>query len=1342
MKIDERSPAKVEPEASPRLTPCPSPRVKFSPNPSPICSPRNEEEEEAEQHHSEAMAEYKRQQSLKSVALGSSLGASVLKRYARLIIRFPKLVISFYAFLVILAVVLFWRPVDLQTDFASFVKADGDALRNNEAFLQAVMKQKTPSGRRLFALAAKRRGSRVVLNSSFYSRKPRRKRRLQEYTWQYVKDLTFIYKAHSGNVLSDRVLKEIRDFEMSLRSLPKWNVICKDRMIMPAEIWRCDPGETFMAMAWPYSNWTTHPNELRKLKFNGLGQDLLPMPVTFKYMHNTYKFTAHPSRDVTRYFPTGFDWSAYTTGLGGPPSALRSVFTFTVGYGKAGMSPSEAKADKKLIDDDMKNFFTGPVYDIIQNFPGKFSKMYYHGSYIDDYEVMETLFRDIMWSVGSVLFTTLYMWIHMRSVLISFACFCIVFGSVILAYVATPSERTTLATFSSVFLITVIDIDVIFVFVGFWGQSKYLGDMEKRVSWTMFHAGKSCMATSVTTSVSFFANLASVLQPLREFGMLMGLCVMSVYVLALAVLPPLMAMEERWKEGKRRHFCAEAPDDELSVLPVGITADSGMAALADKSERDCEAMCRQITPDSTYDRSTGDQSPKSRPSIKTQTTTMTEKTSDKSSKKKNFSGKMLFGLVEAVSKCKCFIVVLTVLVVPLFLVGIVLKVEMDTGEPKIFPEEHNQIAGKELEKIFDKLPASEERPPPSATGTVCKGQAFAQTACMLAWCESELKHPDPGTLSCYQKPTRLQNGSIEYSGFETDICHRADIRMRLSSKYPIDPKIVYTTLGMLINTLIGYSVDTEKVGMNGLPPLVFEQWATGKVEVAEFYQTSNVPAILGGSLLCEVEVMCSYNSPSCDLPGWNKLDPLVLPTTTITTAAPARRLLATSPPDSLYSRPPIPIRWLQAQQDVEIVYPVTTIHVLFGLRVPISTPRVGAPEWRWQFDPTFEPWNPWGQRAIRDLCDSFPEELIVTSYICWVKDFKYWITRDLRTDRFPTRNFNKVMLQYFEQANETIRGHLWFEGEVLKACQLDISVEIDTKKSSKVLEYKEKWDNFVREKNAFAGMSANHAFHTTGLWVKAEAHSAIIQSTVITILIECVIGFLCILVFTGDLILAVVVVSLVVINICGLAFFMVFAYGWTIGPIEVICLVVFVGYSVTFGLHVASNYAQAGPDDPILIEDHLLSKALRNRGCKAWRYFSTIKSNVRRSRSSLQESIGFAELEDDSISLPDLRLARTRIAIIHVGGAILSAVVSTIGSCIFLLFATLTIFNKLGQVVITVTLLSVVVTLLSLPAVLMLVGPGMNPCYKRIFKCGSSQQKHKAHSIAPADTDLDRDLGN
>lgn len=54
------------------------------------------------------------------------------------------------------------------------------------------------------------------------------------------------------------------------------------------------------------------------------------------------------------------------------------------------------------------------------------------------------------------------------------------------------------------------------------------------------------MATSVTTALSFFANLASVLKPLREFGFFMGLCVIVVWLLLSLVYVPLCMVDEFW----------------------------------------------------------------------------------------------------------------------------------------------------------------------------------------------------------------------------------------------------------------------------------------------------------------------------------------------------------------------------------------------------------------------------------------------------------------------------------------------------------------------------------------------------------------------------------------------------------------------------------------------------------------------------------------------------------------------------------------------------------------------------------------------------------------------------
>merc|ERR1719420_2621771 len=113
---------------------------------------------------------------------------------------------------------------------------------------------------------------------------------------------------------------------------------------------------------------------------------------------------------------------------------------------------------------------------------------------------------------------------------------------------------------------------------------------------------------------------------------------------------------------------------------------------------------------------------------------------------------------------------------------------------------------------------------------------------------------------------------------------------------------------------------------------------------------------------------------------------------------------------------------------------------------------------------------------------------------------------------------------------------------------------------------------------------------------------------------------------------------------------------WSIGPIEVICLVIFVGYSVTFGLHVSHNYAQAGPKDPGLLETHERSKLLKTMGWRAWktRIQTEVLKAIRVSGDAFQSGTVA------TLTSAELKRARTRVAVLHVGGAILSAAVSTI----------------------------------------------------------------------------------
>lgn len=394
-------------------------------------------------------------------------------------------------------------------------------------------------------------------------------------------------------------------------------------------------------------------------------------------------------------------------------------------------------------------------------------------------------------------------------------------------------------------------------------------------------------------------------------------------------------------------------------------------------------------------------------------------------------------------------------------------------------------------------------------------------------------------------------------------------------------------------------------------------------------------------------------------------------------------------------------RGLQAETIMTVpIHKQIDITVVWGVRSAKSTPWVGAIEesMMWSYDPTFDLSNPWAQRAVRSLCEEYPAGLLIVSSKCWIMGYILFL-EDLG-EPFPSRDFNVKVLAWFPstiQASE----NLWVVDGKIAAAKVSFRINVaEDQPARTVLSHKEDWDAFLSKQNGQASFTAKNAFHTAKSWVRAEAELAIVNSTIMTILIAASAGFLGMLFFTGDPTLAFLVLLLVLGVVSGLSFFMVTLMKWKLGPVEVIALVVFVGYSVTYSLHVAHLYNEARPGDN---DDCKVWPALDNQG--ACRACSGVGCGLCREKCHQAE-----------MTFPELRRSRTRAALLRVGGATVSSAISTMGSSSFLLFCTLRIFTKLGAVVIAVTVLSCVAALVSLPAALVRVGPGPNTWYWRLAR--------------------------
>jgi len=432
------------------------------------------------------------------------------------------------------------------------------------------------------------------------------------------------------------------------------------------------------------------------------------------------------------------------------------------------------------------------------------------------------------------------------------------------------------------------------------------------------------------------------------------------------------------------------------------------------------------------------------------------------------------------------------------------------------------------------------------------------------------------------------------------------------------------------------------------------------------------------------------------------------------------------------------------------------VTVIWGIRPAKSAPWIGLLEETWRFDPDFEPSDPWAQRALHSMCTEMPESLAWRDEPCWVEDFRKWLTGKKRP--FPSRNWDEDIIEWFQE-DLSPRQNIWFVDGRAVATKISFTANmVYDAAAASILDYKQKWDSFLDERNRASACSANKAWHSAHPWVRAEAEIAVVNSLLHTIVISMVCGFVGMLAFTWDPTLSLLVLFLVLGVIIGLAFFMVVVMSWKIGPIEVISLVIFVGYSVTYSLHIAHVFSETpgkrsdnqsaeatlevvgtlmSPADEIV--DHRSAPLAANclscggQGCSLCPEMQEMQETVTQlpvvpttqhlpkplkptlsPRSWLRLRPRREAARERRLGLAADRAHRVRVALLRVGGATLSSAASTIGSNVFLLFCTLRIFTKLGAVVIAVTTLSCIFALLVLPAALLLAGPRHGPWCVRL----------------------------
>jgi len=342
----------------------------------------------------------------------------------------------------------------------------------------------------------------------------------------------------SGGMLNTQVLRSIADFEQQMRSLPEWRRFCDWATEHHRAL--CDPGLSFLSYALPTPSRVAGDVVPKSLTPDGQSRDPIPLP-TILHMIEQRKLT-----DLL--LPDGFDPEVHST-----PTSLRSAFRFTMPGALASETPAQTRERLDRVKSEWDTFVAKALLPYLEESfqdDAGIIRIYFDGTHFGQLETRELLDRDSILMAGALVVVLLYLLFHTRSIPLSGMGVAVIvlskdLANVVFAYLV-GARVSNVVQFLCTFLTVGIGTNILFVFSdSWWDSAQYVDGDVARLAWTYQHAGKVTLAMTVTAALVFFANLASVLRPLREFGLFMGFCCLIFWVLASLVYVPLCLANEQ-----------------------------------------------------------------------------------------------------------------------------------------------------------------------------------------------------------------------------------------------------------------------------------------------------------------------------------------------------------------------------------------------------------------------------------------------------------------------------------------------------------------------------------------------------------------------------------------------------------------------------------------------------------------------------------------------------------------------------------------------------------------------------------------------------------------------------
>jgi len=344
------------------------------------------------------------------------------------------------------------------------------------------------------------------------------------------------------------------------------------------------------------------------------------------------------------------------------------------------------------------------------------------------------------------------------------------------------------------------------------------------------------------------------------------------------------------------------------------------------------------------------------------------------------------------------------------------------------------------------------------------------------------------------------------------------------------------------------------------------------------------------------------------------------------------------------------------------------------------------------YDSNFDLFDAETQAWILDTCEAArasPVLLVREELPCWIEGFQGWIqavggpfpveNSELASEAlqaFMHRSASSSFLSDVATDGEDFAGRPFFTRVRFK---INVAANADMEFRTSV---REKWDEWVVQRNAQAPVSAGPMLMVSYFWTQMELESQVLSSTMMAFGGSMATSLIAVAFFTQNAVIALYVCLNILLVVCVLAGFLLYWQEYEFGVVEAIGATIFVGLSVDYCLHLAHAY---------------------------------------------NESPGKTSL------------AKMKRTLVVIGPSIMGGAITTIAGTAFLIPCRMILFQKLGWTLFANAIVSVVFTFTFLTPLFIIIGPTGTagtiycfPCLRRFAPKEHSKHHHSGNTLQTA----------